>query len=1535
MSGSLIITVQVGHPQSGYPLTADLSIPGQRLQRTAGLLQLALDELTALDSDPAAYGTALGRALFRERIRDGFVRALPQAGQSLRILLTVQDPLLRSLRWDRLHAPLGDADLWRPLAGRPGLTYAAYVPSSALDYFPRIGPQDLRALVVVSSPRDLESYRLKPFDVAAAVGAARAGLEPIPSVVLERPGLKALVTTLRSNTYPILHLVCHGRQVSGGPAIYLGRDDNPDAAAPITAAALIAALSPLAELQRLPHLIFLAACESAAASTSLDGLAQELVRSLGIPAVIAMAGPISVASAELLSRSFYQQLREYRHPDLALSAALIDLAGRADAGVPICLTCDPERPLVSRPLERDLRADELALAVSKLEQQVVARAPALLGEVQRQAQALRSYGTDPVALRQPLAQQTFAALNQLSDELLGLSLNELVDAAPELPDSERCPFPGLEPFRDDGRDFFFGREQELARLVPRMQAAIRVNEAHLLAIGGPSGAGKSSLAHAGIVPALRDSFDGLEVRSLRPGLDPPAALATALAGLAGGPALLIVDQGEELFTLCDDEGRRRAFAEALAAVGVPTILAFRDDYRADLCRYPTLEPWLSGPRLELINPLTPAQLRSVVELQARAAFLQLEDRLGERIFADVAAERWPMPLLQHTLRALWEGRRGRWLRLADYEAIGGIAKAIARTADGLYNLSSHADQALIERVVVELVNFDPTAASSPSMSLQRRRLTRAELLTRVPTAERVIHSLDAARLIVAHENAYELAHEVLLRAWPKVEAWVNAGQELRRRRNRLTEAAAVWKAGGGQNAHLYRGVQLAEALELRASGTLTSAELIFIRASERYARRGLLLAWSLVAVFALLAGLVGVMSIISMQRAERIRDLALVSGARAALSAGERERALALALAAGQTGVTGPELEATLADAAYQPGTFRRIPSPSGQLRAAALSPDGRSVLLAEGDGLISQWNLAESELQQQLRVTGDGVATLAFVDGGRILTGGDDGAVRLWNLASGQPLAVMRGHRAIVLAVAALPDGQRALSAADDRTLRLWELAGGRELLTLSGHQGAVRAIAVSPDGTMALSGGDDGVRLWELAGGRELWFQPAPGVADVAIVAVEGRREALAAVAGAIVRWKLEDGSQIGVLPVGDQPVSRLAVSTAGDRLAAAASDGRIAVWDLANQQLIVNLREAPQGQQVVALAFGPDGRSLFSADGREAAVRLWDLEEHPALSGPTLAAELFAPLPGAAGALLVSDGMLQELDATLGAPRGGVRLAGGVTSPGQLRAAAGVALLVDGAPPFSRLRVFARDTGAVLLEYRAASSPIISADLSPDGARVAIAEGERVLLLRVADGGLLAELPGLQGADLVFSPAGDSIAVGDNTGQVYLLDGVDLHERSRSSAMTEAAIRLAFAHDGRRLAIGGARGALVVLDRSAGAELTQLAGHAAGIEALAFSADGRLLAVGSSDSAASIWDVASGVRLRRFVGSRATVRSVSFSPDGRTLLSLAYGEPVRRWRVDPLPELLAWVEDRRYVPALSCAERETISGEPCATP
>ena len=383
-------------------------------------------------------------------------------------------------------------------------------------------------------------------------------------------------------------------------------------------------------------------------------------------------------------------------------------------------------------------------------------------------------------------------------------VSEPIDpSAPEV-----CPFRGLAPFDAVHAEYFFGRERLIAGLVARLVGSTR------LAVFGPSGSGKSSVVRAGLLPALADGvLPGSErwrQTLMRPGEHPLAELGRALASLAAGGdgddpvaaalaslapderLVLAVDQFEELFTACRDEGERAAFAEALVTAAADpdqravVVLAIRADFYGRCADYRALAAQISANQL-LVGPMTREELRRAIELPARRAGLRVEPGLVSELVDDVADQPGGLPLLSTALLELWQERSARTLRQASYAASGAVSGAVARLAERAYRRLTEPQRERARAILLRLADAEEAA-------LVRRRVALSELeAERDPEAAAALAVLTESRLVTVDEDTVEVAHEALLREWPRLRDWLAEDAEGRRLHQHLIDAAAEWR----------------------------------------------------------------------------------------------------------------------------------------------------------------------------------------------------------------------------------------------------------------------------------------------------------------------------------------------------------------------------------------------------------------------------------------------------------------------------------------------------------------------------------------------------------------------------------------------------------------------------------------------------------------------------------------------------------------------------------------------------------------------
>lgn len=389
---------------------------------------------------------------------------------------------------------------------------------------------------------------------------------------------------------------------------------------------------------------------------------------------------------------------------------------------------------------------------------------------------------------------------------------------------ETCPYQGLEAFGKEQARFFFGRDKVVQLLMEKL------GQANFVPIIGASGSGKSSVVRAGLIPELeKNGWRILE--PMLPGDEPLAELKTVLIELFGRTQgreiyslvkidglrpvierlsgserlLLVVDQFEEVFTLCPREEERRQFIELLTQVAeIPdSRLAIVTTMRADF-----LEPCLSYESLtRLIQneavympPLVGAELEEAIASPAKLQGYQFETGLLGAIFDDVGKEKGCLPLLQFALTELWEqrDRHTHQLTLAKYKQMEGVLGSLNRYAEQVYQSFTQQEQGWVKQIFLKLVR------TGVDMKETRQRQPKSKLLDDIgdqladqPAISIILDRLVQKRLLVTgqepHGEAYvDLAHEALMDRWKTFTEWRQENPELRCLVDRIEDAQKMW-----------------------------------------------------------------------------------------------------------------------------------------------------------------------------------------------------------------------------------------------------------------------------------------------------------------------------------------------------------------------------------------------------------------------------------------------------------------------------------------------------------------------------------------------------------------------------------------------------------------------------------------------------------------------------------------------------------------------------------------------------------------------
>jgi cytochrome c len=275
-----------------------------------------------------------------------------------------------------------------------------------------------------------------------------------------------------------------------------------------------------------------------------------------------------------------------------------------------------------------------------------------------------------------------------------------------------------------------------------------------------------------------------------------------------------------------------------------------------------------------------------------------------------------------------------------------------------------------------------------------------------------------------------------------------------------------------------------------------------------------------------------------------------------------------------------------------------------GPVRALAISPDGLTAISGSFDSTAIRWSLAHNAAEQVLRFHSDAVNAVAWLRDGRMATAGADGRIAIWTSGRPEPDAVLEGHTAPIVALAASSDGMTLASASWDHTVRLWPLAGGAPRV-LEEHTQNVNGVAFSADGRAVVSVSyDQSVRIWPLSGSQPPTVVVMPTPLNSVAVGADGE----IAVGGADgkVYFIAGNGTRAGEVQAVPRPVISIAISPDGAQVAAASIGGAVAVIDRKARSLARTL--VGPGLPVWSVAFMPDGRTILTG-GADNIIRRWN--------------------------------------------------------------------------------------------------------------------------------------------------------------------------------------------------------------------------------------------------------------------------------------------------------------------------------------
>ncbi len=1076
------------------------------------------------------------------------------------------------------------------------------------------------------------------------------------------------------------------------------------------------------------------------------------------------------------------------------------------------------------------------------------------------------------------------------------------------------PYKGLAAFTEEDAGQFFGRERLIASLwdqwwslhEPSLPGDPR--RPRFLAVLGPSGSGKSSLVRAGLLPEfVRCPILGRgcpRIAVLSPGAHPLDNLASVLARIATGqpmpvaqsrelrsellspdglrrisdalpgadraPLILVVDQFEEVYALCESDAERDAFiAGLLVAAPDPgsrcsVIITLRADFLSATTRHQELNRVVSHQNM-VVPVMTSEELRRAIAEPARRAGRPLDEALVELLVNDVVGKEGALPLLQFVLTRIWEGLDCGKAAVETLKELKGVAGALALEAERLFSGLGEADRRIARRSFLKMVQLGDGTKDTCRRALLKEIVAAGEEQERVLSVLRHF-ARPAERLITLGdqngEPTADITHEALIAAWPALQIWLRESRDHLLFHRRLAEAADQWWKQGRPSGSLWRppDLSLLRSFRRSAGGDLTAQEVAFASASERANRRAFW--WKLSSATGVFVLAISVVygffrSTHEHERTLRSDTLRLIALSRLEGGRGNATNAILLALEALPKNMIhsdrpySPEAEAALREALRAPREevvfhlSNLLPEaiafgPHGPL-AANIFPGGVQIRnVADGTLVATLKNIGKSPPQ----------SVVFSSDGSRVATV-SPAAARVWNTEDEVLLTTVSGPFGHADQIAFSLDNSLIVIASSE-SVRVVDVVRGSSHAKFPPHMKEVSAVAFSPDSTRVAIGGSAGIRILAVTDGRVVAAIPLGSVRAVAFDA-QGKRLAVASRDGNKV-LNLEDKSIVSLSGSAAEIASVVAFNPLAPILAVASDDGSIDLY-LANKGERLGSLRGHKGL-ISAIAFSPEGSSLETSSYDDT-TRIWRIRR--------ASAKVLAPYAA-------NDSRLPHFTLSMGV--GAFRYS------------------------FDPVK-FLFDNREVELSFADWSGSIA---FSPDGSRLATAAFDRTARIwKSSDESLMASLPGheLWGDAVAFSPDGSQLATASFDGKVriWTANGVLLKILVGHTGYIHA---LTYSQDGSLLATGSDDGTARIWDALDGTLRSVLNGHTGWVRSVAFSADGKRVATASSDGTARVWDTRAGSPIAVFDGHAGAIFTMAFSPDGSRIAAAARDGSARLWDV-----------------------------------
>ncbi len=699
-------------------------------------------------------------------------------------------------------------------------------------------------------------------------------------------------------------------------------------------------------------------------------------------------------------------------------------------------------------------------------------------------------------------------------------------------------------------------------------------------------------------------------------------IADILHTLSPTHLLVVIDQFEEVYTLCPNAQERQIFIDSLLNAVNHTpwftlLITLRADFLGKAMSYQPLGKALQDYPPSLLVPMNRKELeRAIIQPAARFS-VELEEGLVNKLIDDVGSGEGSLPLQQFALTQLWGKQRPGLLTHQAYTEIGGVTQALANHAEAVYAGLSESQQKRAQRVFIQLVQ--PGEGTEDT----RRLATRDE----VGDYWDLVTLLANERLLVTNRNelvedTVEVVHEALIKRWLRLQQWIDDNRKFRSWQEGLKFALRQWINSGMDEGFLLRGAPLAVAegwLLLRTS-EISYTERKFIKTSLIQNKKNeqkpmlwerlrlilllsctFILAWSLnhlgnvgecespqesqVNVLQSTTYLSAVL-ILVLFRFKKLPEI--FKNRKLTNSKGTQQNTKLQGLA---------DLEQVACEVVRTP---QMLQSYDGKVVSIKFSPDNKTIASASRK-TIKVWN-EKGQILQKMKGHKNTIASLSFSpDGNIIASGSHDGSIKLWSL-DGRKLRTLNersGDR--ILSVCFNQNGKIIASASNSGCIKLWSL-DGRELQTLKGHKSKVTDVTFSPDrNTIASSSYDGTIKLWSLDG-REIQTLKQGYNDKVLSISFSPDGKTIASASHSIIKLWNKQGQELQSIKT---PNCGVITFSPNSKVIASGVYGEIKIWRCLDGSEIKNLNlygipfvSGSHNDKVCSLCFSHDGKILASA-------------------------------------------------------------------------------------------------------------------------------------------------------------------------------------------------------------------------------------------------------------------------------------------------------------------------------------------------